>query len=136
MIAENSIREKLSRFLRNDISLDQFEDWLAQSSWNMHVDSDPSARKLASSIELRLAEHSSGHLDERALRDELRVFVTSSRTPIWFGEIPAVQISQQPANNFTVEGLVQALQVAIQDPATAHQEVAGVFDTALATANA
>lgn len=137
MIAENSIRLKLGRFLRNEIALDQFDDWLAQQSWNMHIDSEESAQKLASAIELRLAEHSSGHLDELALREELRAFLRISTTAVWFGEPASAHVSQQPPNNVSINGApIQAFQVVIPDQATARQEVAGFFDTALAGAHA
>lgn len=136
MIAENSIRDKLNRFLKNEFSLDQLEDWLVQRSWNMHLDSEESAQKLASAIELRLAEHSSGHLDEPALREELRAFLTVSTTAVWFGEPAVARVSQQPPNNVSVDSAPSQFQVVVQDPATARQEVAGFFDTSLAGAHA
>jgi len=76
MIVDYAIREKVAQYLTGGISLDQFEDWLVQSSWNMHRGSDAQSQKLASAIELRLAEHSSGHLSEVDLRAELSGFVT------------------------------------------------------------
>ena len=77
MIAENQIRERLARYLLGEISLDEFEDWLVERSWNMHLDSDETAQKLAAAIELRLAEHSSGHLSNDGLRKELLPMVTA-----------------------------------------------------------
>jgi hypothetical protein len=74
MIAESQIREQIGHYLRGEISLDAFEDWLVQRSWNMHKDSAGDAQRLVSAVELRLAEHSSGHLDENALRAELQTF--------------------------------------------------------------
>ena len=101
MIAESQIREKLGRYLRGELPLDRFEDWIAQSSWNMHKDSDQPSQKLASAIELRLAEHSSGHLDESALRDELRQLVNPQVVQISFGEaIPPAP--EEPPNNVIV----------------------------------
>lgn len=101
MIAESQIREKLARFLSKQWSLDQFEDWIVDRSWNMHKDSDELAQKLVSAIELRLAEHSSGHLDECQLRDELRPLVTNYTMRISFGDIPLVP--QEEPNNSTVK---------------------------------
>jgi hypothetical protein len=97
MIAESQIREQIGHYLRGDISLDVFEDWLVQRSWNMHKDSNEAAQKLASAVELRLAEHSSGHLDEAALRDELRPFVTRFTMEIVFGGAPVAPV--EPARN-------------------------------------
>ena len=85
MIAEYQIRQWLARYLHEEISLDQFEDWLVQRSWNMHRDSKESAQKLAAAIELRLAEHSSGHLDKDQLRSELMPFVTTYSATLHFG---------------------------------------------------
>src|SRR5580698_7478841 len=87
MIAEHQIRQKLAKYLHDEISLDRFEDWLAERSWNMHRDSDESAQKLVSAIELRLAEYSSGHLDIRSLRDELIPLVTSYSAVVNFGPV-------------------------------------------------
>lgn len=86
MIADNQIREQIARYLENKVSLDSFEDWIAQRSWNMHKDSDPLSQKLASAVELRLAEHSSGHLDEANLRAELVQFVTKYVLSVQFNE--------------------------------------------------
>jgi hypothetical protein len=85
MISENEVRERLARYLRGEIALEQFEDWLVQRSWNMHRDSEPAAQKLVAAIELRLAEHSSGHLDEPSLRSELVPLVSRTTSEISFG---------------------------------------------------
>jgi hypothetical protein len=71
MILEAEIREKLSELLSGRLDLESFEDWLVQHSWNMHLDSDPAAQDLAAGVELALAEHSSGHLSDDELRQEL-----------------------------------------------------------------
>ena len=62
MIAVAQIREQLRRLVEDPNRLEEFEDWIVQKSWNMHLDSDPVAQALVASIELRLAEHSGGHL--------------------------------------------------------------------------
>ncbi len=85
MIADYEIRQWLARYLHKSVSLDQFEDWIAQRSWDMQRDSSDEAQKLASAIELRLAEHSSGHLDERHLRGELLPLVTTYNATVHFG---------------------------------------------------
>ena len=108
MIAESQIREKLVRYLRRDSSLEQFEDWIAQQSWNMHKDSSEAAQKLASAIELRLAEHSAGHLNEPALREELRQFANPSVVLISFGEAQQGP-TDGPSNNVVAESKVQVI---------------------------
>ncbi|HEV2464551.1 MAG TPA: hypothetical protein VGT04_12175 [Acidobacteriaceae bacterium] len=97
MINESQIRQQLGRYLRGNISLDVFEDWLVQRSWNMHKDSDEAAQKLASQIELRLAEHSSGHLDEEAMREEFRAFITKFTMQIVFNGAPVAPV--EPVRN-------------------------------------
>ena len=77
MIAESEIRDWLARYLAREIPLEEFEDWFVRQSWNMQEGSPEAAQRLASAIELRLAEHSSGHLTEEDLQRELRSFVTS-----------------------------------------------------------
>lgn len=67
MIQENEIREKLAQLS----DLDEFEDWLAQHSWNMHQDSDLGAQKLVGKIEIVLSEYSNGHINEFELRQQL-----------------------------------------------------------------
>jgi hypothetical protein len=112
MIAEAQIREQIGHYLRGEISLDIFEDWLVQRSWNMHKDSGEAAQKLASAIELRLAEHSSGHLDEAELRNELRPFVTSFTMQIALGEAPMV--SEQPTQNSMAATPAQVIRFPVQ----------------------
>jgi len=99
MIAEYQIRQWLARYLHDEVSLDQFEDWLVQRSWNMHQDSEQSAQKLASAIELRLAEHSSGHLDDNELRLELLPFVTTYTATVHFGRGEGEGPSSSADNN-------------------------------------
>jgi hypothetical protein len=131
MIAESQIREKLGRFLSKEISLDQFEDWLVQRSWNMHKSSDEAAQKLASAIELRLAEYSSDHLDETSLYEELRPFVTSYTMQLAFGA-PNAFTTEEPPNNVTVEG---SLQVAFPVLRTVQTAVDLFVDTEHASAH-
>ena len=97
MIAQSQIRDKISRYLSTDISLDEFEDWLVQHSWNMQQDSDEEAQNLAAAVELRLAEHSSGHLSAFELREELRSLLNVFPERIAFGHIPseAARFSQE-----------------------------------------
>lgn len=89
MIIESQIRFWLARFLAREVSLECFEDWFVQQSWDMHQDSEPNAQKVVASIELRLAEYTNGHLSEDDLRDELRPFASIYVDPV------AVQTSAQ-----------------------------------------
>ena len=134
MIAEHQIRERLARYLRNEISLDQFEDWLVQRSWDMHLDSDAAAQKLASAIELRFAEHSSGHLDEVELRDELRSFANTLVTQLHFGA-PAAGVIEEPPNNVIANVRPQVVAFPFR-AAFASQEDSVFVDTSRAVVSA
>lgn len=129
MIAENQIRQSLIRYLRNEISLDQFEDWLAQHSWNMHLDSDSASQKLAAAIELRLAEHSSDHLRECEMREELRALVNAYGTQLNFGT--AVMVDAEPANNVILESRPQVVAFPFR-AAAASPAASGYADTSRA----
>ena len=124
MIADYQIREQLARYLHKEISLDQLEDWLVQRSWNMHLDSGESAQHLASAIELRFAEYSSGHLDELALRNELVPFVTKYSVQVSFGGGMPV-VSESP-NNIILKGV---FQVAFPGPQIPRPAEAGFVGT-------
>lgn len=103
MIAESEIRKQIAGFLANQISLDDFEDWIAQRSWDAHQDSDAAAQELAYAIELRLAEHSSGHLSEVELRHELTQFVQQYSLRVSFGSAASMDsYSFQASNSIAV----------------------------------
>ena len=84
MISECRVLRQIECLLAHKISLEEFEDWLVRSSWNMQRDSDGKAQDLVWKIELSLAEYSSGHLDSKDLRAELRNLVSeSSEKTLW-----------------------------------------------------
>ncbi len=68
MIQEREVREKLAKYLHDQMSLEDFSDWLGERSWNMHVGSSDSAKRLVGSLELLLAEYFQGHRSESELR--------------------------------------------------------------------
>ncbi|MFZ0594314.1 MAG: hypothetical protein WAM39_27925 [Bryobacteraceae bacterium] len=78
MISSIEIRRHLVSLLSGEESLDAFEDWFALHSWNVHKQGDPEAERLSYWIDLRLAEHSSGHLPEDALLREFRDLLNSA----------------------------------------------------------
>jgi len=72
MPTASQIRDRIAAFLRGRATLEEFEDWLVQNTWNIHLTSSPEAEHLAYAVELRLSEYSVGHLTGQQLRDELR----------------------------------------------------------------
>jgi len=92
MMSLVELREQIAKLLSGDLSLDEFEDWFAQRSWNMHKDSEIDAQRLAYAVELRLAEHDSGHLPEAELQRELRQLLESPIRLSIGGPAPLVDI--------------------------------------------
>ena len=70
MIQESEVREKLSAVLSSVLDLENFGEWLARSSWNMHLDSEPNAQELVSSIQMVMDEYDAGALSREELFDE------------------------------------------------------------------
>jgi hypothetical protein len=66
------IESQLSSYVAGEISLNEFEDWFAGSTWDIRNREGEAARRLAYAIELRLAEHSAGHLTESEMKHEFR----------------------------------------------------------------
>ncbi|HVB80511.1 MAG TPA: hypothetical protein VNE82_11280 [Candidatus Binataceae bacterium] len=79
MITEAQIQQQLFGYLTRALSLNEFEDWLVQKSWNMHRDSSDAAQRLVGAIDLRFAEYSDNHLTDDGLERELKgLFVPSA----------------------------------------------------------
>ncbi|MGH2534188.1 MAG: hypothetical protein ACRDJW_18120 [Thermomicrobiales bacterium] len=71
---DQAILDQLSAFLADEISLDEFKDWLVDATWHLTPDDESSAARLAIRIKHRLAEHSSGYISDDALRQVLRPY--------------------------------------------------------------
>ena len=72
MLNEKEIRSRLADYLAGSVLLPEFHDWLIGHSWNSHLSGTESAQALLGSIEVALAEFTSGDLSEESLRDEMR----------------------------------------------------------------
>ncbi len=72
----NEIRDRLASYLANEIPVEEFEDWVAQNTWNIHRAGDQNAERLAYAIEAKLAEFSGSHIEESSLRAELAPLAT------------------------------------------------------------
>lgn len=64
------VRTELSRYVTRETSLRQFVEAFLPLSWATPEEPDPVA-DLVHEIELRLAEHSNGHLTDEELRAHL-----------------------------------------------------------------
>jgi hypothetical protein len=78
---ETTIRRHLVRYLAGQMSLDDFTDWFVGATWNIQNRGDVGTKQLVYSIELALAEASSGLLTVDELRTELRSLLN---------EVPAI----------------------------------------------
>jgi hypothetical protein len=96
MIEEKDLRARLAAYLQNRLSLDQFEDWLVDTSWNMHRDSAPAVQALVSSIELLLAEYSNGDRTYDELGRELVALASTVETSITIPIVGAVTSVRRP----------------------------------------
>jgi len=81
----DEIRNKLIEYLSSRKTLDDFQAWFIPEIWDIEREDDPELHNLVYSIELRLAEYSSGHLSEEELRQELIPFVVNQRVKLSFG---------------------------------------------------
>ena len=83
MLSSVQVLEQVQKYLAGAIALDALEDWLVSSSWNMHQHADRDVQELVGAIELRLAEHSQGHLDDSDLEEELHmILLHGSKLPV------------------------------------------------------
>lgn len=80
MITVSQIRDRLIDLLASEHQQDalaSFEDWLAISSWNMHLDSAIQAQRLVGDIQLYLAEMDAENRDFDWISTKLRPFLSS-----------------------------------------------------------
>ena len=75
MVSSSQIRAELAMFLCGHFKLDIFEDWFIRNTWNIHLSGSTAAEALTFAIEESLSEYSSGHIDERELRQELALIL-------------------------------------------------------------
>ena len=77
MLSTNEIRSHIVDYIKNENSLEVFEDWFASASWNVHQFGSKDLQALVFDVENRLAEHSGNYVDEKALRHSLLPLVST-----------------------------------------------------------
>ena len=79
------ILEMVNRFLLGEVSLDSFEDWSSEFSWNIHEKADAETQRLAYLVQSKIGQFGEGEIDEESfLRDLANVvhpFAQSRLTP-------------------------------------------------------
>ena len=104
MTGDLEIRAKIVEWLSGMLSLEAFEDWLTQNTWNVHQWGNKEVIALVHEIELRLSEHSSGHLPEEQMAREFRRFVQYYQAPLQ--PTPKVSTSYGSSSAFSFHGEV------------------------------
>lgn len=69
------IRQKISEYLSEALSLRQFQEWFVPATWDIHQAGIQEEVLLTGKVELWLAELTSGHLTEDELKYEMRRFL-------------------------------------------------------------
>ncbi len=71
------IREKLARYLGDEISLQEFRDWFLPQGWNVDRRAAASTAELAHEVELLLSEFDHGDWTESELRERFIPLLTA-----------------------------------------------------------
>lgn len=96
MIYEFEIREHLALLLLGQMSIRQFEEWLAQRSLDMHLDTPVEVQDLVASIELAMAEHGAGHRSRGELWRELESLLGAVEVSVRIGDASSETPFHQP----------------------------------------
>ncbi len=64
MVSTSEMQNQLRRFRAGQISLDDLNEWLVDATWEIDPNDQTGARQLFGAVELAMAEHSNGHLDD------------------------------------------------------------------------
>lgn len=88
MVSSSQIRERIAQFLDGQIDLENFEDWIIQNTWNIHLSGSVAAESLTFAIEESLSEYSSNHINESELRGELLDILDSGNIFVQIADPP------------------------------------------------
>ena len=91
MANAQEIREQLEKLLSSSISLDEFENWFAPYSWNIHKHGDEETQRLAYAIEHQLSQYEQ---DCDELRIELTRITGSEHAESRYGSPSPVLVAQ------------------------------------------
>jgi hypothetical protein len=91
------LQQQLSRYLENEITLDQFRDWFDDATWGLAAEPDSPLRRMAGTVELRIAELTNGHLTEDELCSLLRPLVPGRASVVESMDFQIPVTSVEPA---------------------------------------
>jgi hypothetical protein len=90
----------LSRYLTDGESLAEFQDWFAPLAWESDA-LDADAAELVDSIQLRLAEFTSGHLTEDELRQEFQSILRGQQHPVLHRSLGSADVTPRYSSSAT-----------------------------------
>ncbi len=109
MMSENEIRERISRYLAGNESVNDFANWLSRESSSVRYQ-DVAEFNLVAPVQNWLEEYFDNLMDESMLKSELRGLVNSTQiqeyeTRLTFDDIPAQPVSSsvKPSLNSVTE---------------------------------
>jgi hypothetical protein len=82
---DTQIRNQIRRLLSNEVSLREFQKWYVPATWDIDRSNEASSKDIASEIDLKLAEYTSGHLAEPELRHDLSKILENQTVEILIG---------------------------------------------------
>lgn len=100
MLSAEEIRKRLADYILRETPLDEFEDWLVSSSWDVRQTSPVDAQKLVFQVESRLSEYSGDHISEDALRRALTELIQSVEVVIG-GSPPILDVRTGSSQSFS-----------------------------------
>lgn len=75
-ISKREIQNKVAEYLAEEITLGDFQDWLAPHAWAIDDDTEEMISGLIYSLELQIAEYDAGHQLRDVFVDELQVLAS------------------------------------------------------------
>lgn len=89
MMSSSQIKKQISRLLDDQIVLQDFEDWLVQNTWNVHLSGSAEVEDLTFATEEALAEYSSERINKQELQKRLGELVYRDIKVLNFNYAPA-----------------------------------------------
>lgn len=71
-VAYHDVQNKVAQFLADNITLPEFQNWLAPAAWDAGNSTDINTAQLIHALELRIAEYDAGHLPRKNFINELQ----------------------------------------------------------------
>lgn len=107
MTLEREIRDKLTDYVTEQITLEALQDWLAPLLWDIEEANEPAASKLAYSVELLISEYSAGHLRKAEFARKMDALVLYDASRHTTEPVPPEFVSNECAVEYSSSTHVQ-----------------------------